>query len=280
MFSKRRRGDQPDDRRRAAAAASAHEAGAAPGVRHVDESTMPRWRRPSLQQVRHTDPLRAMAEAAPSLSFESAGVRPLENFERRYIGYRLVRLLDTPDELRAREIGIVDQGDEVQLLQRHGAYWLVLCPDGRQGWIHRMTLAEQSSASILDEPEPMPQFEGEYEMPGLAEYPVENVADPSPDGLLESYMSARRDALAAMADESAAGDPSVPVLEFQGAVFAAPNQFAAAAQPAATQEPAHATEVAGAPEVGTAPSPEPAAEPTRPARARGKSSAQKTAPSP
>ena len=79
--------------------------------------------------------------------------------ERRQIGYRLVRLLDSPDELRATEIGIIDQGDEVQLLQRHGVYWLVPCPDGRQGSVHRMTLADpDQSAAPEFEPEPMPQY--------------------------------------------------------------------------------------------------------------------------
>jgi hypothetical protein len=27
-------------------------------------------------------------------------------------------------------------------MERSGSYWLVLCPDGRQGWLHRMTLGE------------------------------------------------------------------------------------------------------------------------------------------
>ena len=54
----------------------------------------------------------------------------------------MVRLLDTPDELRGAEIGFLDQGDEVQLLEKRGVYWLVLCPDGRQGWIHKMTLGD------------------------------------------------------------------------------------------------------------------------------------------
>ena len=62
--------------------------------------------------------------------------------ERRVIRYRVVRLLDAPDELRSAEIGQLDQGDEVQLLERSGVYWLVLCPDGRQGWLHKMTLGE------------------------------------------------------------------------------------------------------------------------------------------
>ena len=52
------------------------------------------------------------------------------------------RLLDAPDELRSVEIGQLDQGDEVQLLEKSGAYWRVLCPDGRQGWLHKMTLGD------------------------------------------------------------------------------------------------------------------------------------------
>lgn len=231
LFGKKRRDDdEPDEGQLVAAAASAYEAEAARGLKPIDESTLPRWRRPSLQQVRRTDPLRAQQEEAPKMSFASAGVRPLENYERRTIGYRLVRLLDSPDELRAREIGIVDHGDEVQLLERHGAYWLVLCPDGRQGWLHRMTLADPPGAGRLDEPEPMPQYMDEYESPEVGAAQTEYAADPGTDGLLEAYMSARRDVLKTMADETAAvGDPTVPVLEFQGATFAAmPEQFSTA----------------------------------------------------
>jgi hypothetical protein len=184
---------------------------------------MPRWRRPSLQQVRRTDPLRA-AEAAPSLSFEAAGFLPLKDFERRYIGYRLVRLLDSPDEFRSREIGILDQGDEVQLLQRRGVYWLVLCPDGRQGWVHRMTLAEPAQTAMpADEPDPMPQYMEEYESPDIEMYAEE----PSTDGLLEAYMTARRDVLRTMATDEpvpCAGSTAAPATfaAFQGATFAAP----------------------------------------------------------
>jgi hypothetical protein len=218
---RRRNDDESDDGLLAAAAASGLEADAATGL-EVDESLLPRWRRPSLQQVRRTDPLRATAEA-PHLSFESAGVVPLEDYERRHIGYRLVRLLDSPDELRSTEIGILDQGDEVQLLERHGAYWLVLCPDGRQGWVHRMTLADcVPAAELAAEPELMPQDGAvEYEMPGIEAYAEE----PGTDGLLEAYMSARRDVLKTMAGEPGANEASgeAPAFcTFEAATFAVP----------------------------------------------------------
>lgn len=102
---------------------------------------MPRWRRPSLLEARKADPLRSAA-THQSLSFDHSSVGPLDGHERRLLRYRLVRLLDQPDELRANEIGFLDEGDEVQLLERAGAYWLVLCPDGSRGWIHKMTLGD------------------------------------------------------------------------------------------------------------------------------------------
>jgi hypothetical protein len=169
-----------------ATAAAELEFAAPPAAPAVDESLMPRWRRPSLQQVRKIDPTRVAPTAAPALSFEAAGVVPLADYERRKIGYRLVRLMDSPDELRSVEVGTLDQGDEVQLLDRYGVYWLVLCPDGRQGWIHRMTLVDAPAPSAaVGETEPMPQYGFEEEA---------RPAD-GQDNLLEAYMEARRDVL-------------------------------------------------------------------------------------
>jgi hypothetical protein len=105
------------------------------------ELALPRWRRPSLLEARKADPTRD-GLTAPRLTFDHGLVGPLDGRERRLIRYSVVRLLDAPDELRASEIGFLDQGDEVQLLEKRGVYWLVLCPDGRQGWIHKMTLGE------------------------------------------------------------------------------------------------------------------------------------------
>ena len=105
------------------------------------EAGMPRWRRPSLLEARKANPALYVASAA-RLSFDNGAVAADARREQRVIRYRMVRLLDAPDELRSTEIGELDQGDEVQLLERSGSYWLVLCPDGRQGWLHKMTLGE------------------------------------------------------------------------------------------------------------------------------------------
>jgi hypothetical protein len=157
MFGKRRRdGEQPEDDEVLAAKAATGVSGASPygfadgpsaaaaaaALLADPELAMPRWRRPSLLVARKADPVRDAQAPAPRLTFDHGLVGALDGRERRLIGYNVVRLLDTPDELRGAEIGFLDQGDEVQLLEKRGVYWLVLCPDGRQGWIHKMTLGE------------------------------------------------------------------------------------------------------------------------------------------
>jgi hypothetical protein len=152
FFGKRRRDGEPpepDEVLSAHAARGTGEAataalvpdGAAPPSPMDLEMAMPRWRRPSLLQARKADPLRDDSRPA-SLTFEHAAVAPIAGYERRLIRYMVVQLLDRPDEFGGAEIGALAQGDEVQLLERSGTYWRVFCPDGSEGWIHRMTLGD------------------------------------------------------------------------------------------------------------------------------------------
>jgi hypothetical protein len=150
IFGKKRRDEEqplPDEvlQAQAARGSTVAASGAMVGTRPFEaplegEAAMPRWRRPSLLEARKADPTRSVATSS-RLAF-AAGASTDEVRERRVIRYRVVRLLDAPDELRSADIGQLDQGDEVQLLERSGAYWLVLCPDGRQGWLHKMTLGD------------------------------------------------------------------------------------------------------------------------------------------
>jgi hypothetical protein len=154
IFGKKRRDEEPPAPDEVLQAQAARGISAVPGSEVVGvirgplapalvdtEAAMPRWRRPSLMEARKADPSRFVATTA-RMSFDTGAVAAVEGRERRVIRYRVVRLLDAPDELRSVDIGQLDQGDEVQLLERSGAYWLVLCPDGRQGWLHKMTLGE------------------------------------------------------------------------------------------------------------------------------------------
>ena len=148
------------------------------------EALMPRWRRPSLLQARKADPIRDSAPVA-RLSFDHGLVGPLDGRERRVIRYRVVRLLDGPDELRALEIGYLDQGDEVQLIEKYGAYWLVLCPDGRQGWLHKMTLGEIVDVRL--EPD-IPTAT----MPIVADSWTMGESDDIDTDVLDAYLASRR----------------------------------------------------------------------------------------
>lgn len=105
------------------------------------DAHLPRWRRPSLMEARKNDPTRSVS-AAVRLAFDAGVVAATTGMERRLIRYRLVSLLDSPDEVRGVEIGVLDEGDEVVLMEKRGTFWRVLCPDGREGWLHKMTLGD------------------------------------------------------------------------------------------------------------------------------------------
>lgn len=72
----------------------------------------------------------------------------MAGLERRLIRYRMVTLLSDPDEVRGVEIGVLDEGDEVVLMEKRGTYWRVLCPNGTEGWLHKMTLGDV----VIDSP--------------------------------------------------------------------------------------------------------------------------------
>ena len=147
-----------------------------PGIPE-DEIGMPRWRRPSLLEARKMDPGRSAVAAAAPLSFSRSAVGLVEGRERRYIRYHVVGLLDIPDEVRGTEIGELARDDEVQLLERSGTYWRVLCPDGREGWIHKMTLGD---------------VVGEPSSPTAAEaWAYTRPWDDSENGVLSAFMAAR-----------------------------------------------------------------------------------------
>ena len=153
------------------------------GLTAEQEALMPRWRRPSLLLARKSDPSRDR-NVAPRLTFEKALVGPFDGHERRLIRYRAVRLLDVPDELRGTEIGFLDEGDEVQLLEKQGAYWLVVVPDGQQGWLHKMTLGD-----IVDERQ---DGDGPTATMRLAADSWTMGDADGEGGILEAYLAARR----------------------------------------------------------------------------------------
>jgi hypothetical protein len=131
----------------------------------VDESQLPRWRRPSLLEARKADPIRT-ATVVVHQSFGGEGHGAWSGRERRRIRFRVVRLLDAPDELMSSEVGVLTEGDEVELLEKSGSFWLVSSPDGDTGWLHRMTLgdvvADRVEVALDYEDDPAPDLLSDY----------------------------------------------------------------------------------------------------------------------
>ena len=65
---------------------------------------------------------------------------PAAGVERLRIAYSRVRLSSLPDDLRSAELGRLDRGDEVELVDSHEGYLLVRTPAGVTGWVHRHAL--------------------------------------------------------------------------------------------------------------------------------------------
>ena len=146
LFTKKRKDEQAPAPDEVLHAHAANGTGIAPDSDLADfpdpEDMMPRWRRPSLLVARKADPIRDPAPVRPAMAFprQASGI-PVD-VERRQVRYTVAALLDRPDELRSAQIGEVAAGDELQVEGRSGTFCRIICPDGRQGWIHRTALTE------------------------------------------------------------------------------------------------------------------------------------------
>ena len=138
----RRRRPRDEERPLAAAAEAAATTRVATASRtilaedSIEEGAIPRWRRPSLRAARSASD-RGPAGPTYQLAFNAAAV---EGTERRLVRYRVVRMVDGPDEIRSQEVGQLEENDEVEVLGRYAGYVQVRTPVGTVGWVHRTTL--------------------------------------------------------------------------------------------------------------------------------------------
>jgi len=72
---------------------------------------------------------------------------PAAGVERFKIAYVRVRLSSAPDDLRSTELGRLDRGDEVELVDSFEGYLQVRTPTGVTGWIHRNALTSGANAN-------------------------------------------------------------------------------------------------------------------------------------
>ena len=152
LFNKKRRDEQAPAPDEVLHAHAANGTGIAPDSDLADfpdpEDNMPRWRRPSLLVARKADPIRDPAPVRPAMAFPRQASGIPDDVERRQVRYTVAALLDRPDELRSAQIGEVAAGDELQVEGRSGTFCRIICPDGRQGWIHRTALTEPLGSGL------------------------------------------------------------------------------------------------------------------------------------
>ena len=81
-------------------------------------------------------PWQTLTGRAPAKFVAGAG----SNVERRTISYRFVKVTDGPDDLRFREIGRLDRGDEVEVIGEQDGMLNVRTATGLVGWVPRVVI--------------------------------------------------------------------------------------------------------------------------------------------
>jgi SH3 domain-containing protein len=77
------------------------------------------------------------AAAAERRMFEEP---PKKGVSRAKVGYRRVRISSEPDAVRSTELGRLDRGDEVEILESYEGFLQIRTPDNIVGWILRHTI--------------------------------------------------------------------------------------------------------------------------------------------
>jgi SH3-like domain-containing protein len=92
----------------------------------------------SRRSVRKSRPGIAMAAAAGAVrTFDRP---PARGVARVKVGYRQVRISSEPDAVRSVELGRLDRGDEIEILESHEGFLRIRTPDEIIGWILRHTI--------------------------------------------------------------------------------------------------------------------------------------------
>ena len=84
--------------------------------------------------IQAPQPLIVLPTAVATRVFDKG---PAKGVERATVGYHKVRISSKPDELRSEELGRLERGDEVEILDSYEGFLQIRTPDGVVGWIQR-----------------------------------------------------------------------------------------------------------------------------------------------
>jgi hypothetical protein len=96
------------------------------------EASIPRWRRPSVQEARFASVDVRTHALREKLAFRTP---PGPGVERLAVRYDLVTLLDSPDDRFAGGVAELRSGDEVEVIARQDEWVQARTPRGIVGWI-------------------------------------------------------------------------------------------------------------------------------------------------
>jgi len=84
-------------------------------------------------------------DASPVTELRTFDTPPAKGAERAVVGYHKVRLSSKPDGLRSVELGRLQRGDEVEIVDSYAGFLQVRTPDDITGWVPRHTIVSASS---------------------------------------------------------------------------------------------------------------------------------------
>ena len=87
--------------------------------------------------MQNSKPIIASGAAAVARKFDKP---PRKGIERARVGYRRVRIGSEPVDVGSTELGRLDRGDEIEILESHEGFLRVRTPDHITGWIPRQTI--------------------------------------------------------------------------------------------------------------------------------------------
>jgi hypothetical protein len=144
---RRRRDDETVGARRGDTSPVSGPVAVEPMAATVDEDLAPVDDDAPLKEVRKASRVASAAAtaAAVATSVRTFAKPPPKGVERAKVGYRRVRISSEPDAIRSVELGRLDRGDEVEILESHEGFLRVRTPDDITGWILRHTVVGATS---------------------------------------------------------------------------------------------------------------------------------------
>jgi hypothetical protein len=90
---------------------------------------------------------RPSGDTSPIAELRTFDAPPAKGVERAVVGYHKVRISSKPDGVRSVELGRLQRGDEVEIIDSYAGFLQVRTPEEITGWVPRHTIVSASSVT-------------------------------------------------------------------------------------------------------------------------------------